>query len=86
MTKKLKGDHLMMTWHDNKNQPEKGFDGKNFIIKMTLDKPVHKDWNCIAEKGPITCPPDIQQKCMADKSYAPCIVGFVNLSGEKNDK
>ena len=41
--KKLKGDHLMMTWHDNQNQPEIGFDGQNVIIKMTLDKPVHKE-------------------------------------------
>ena len=39
--KKLKGDHLMMSWHDTQNQPEIGFDGQNIIIKITLDKPVH---------------------------------------------
>jgi len=77
--REMKGDHLMISWHNSQNKPEIGFDGNTVVIKMVLDKPVHNDWNCIAEKGPITCPKDIQQKCMTDKYVAPCIAGFVNL-------
>jgi hypothetical protein len=77
--KKLKGDHLMMSWHNTQNRPEIGFDGNSVIIKLTLDKPVHNNWNCIASKGPITCPEDIQLKCMEGNNLAPCIAGFVDL-------
>ncbi|MFP3041619.1 hypothetical protein LQZ19_07315 [Treponema primitia] len=77
--KKLKGDHLMISWHDKQNESKIGFDGKNFIIQMTLNKPVHNDWNCIEEKGTITCPVDVQKQCMTQGNLAPCIVGFVDL-------
>jgi len=81
--KKLKGDHLTLSWHDKQNKPEIGFDGRNFVIQITLDKQVHNDWNCVLEKGPVTCPEETQKKCMVQGNLAPCILGFVNLEERK---